>query len=82
MTRVCTILVACILTAGLTACGESGALVAPEAPRYDGGFGGGSGGQTMSTDTTDTTTADPSSTETTTEDTTTERGTLGIGSGG
>lgn len=78
MKRLCTILVLCTLAAGLSACGDAGVLVAPEAPRYDGGFGLGSGGRASA----DTTTVAPSSTETTTEETTSERGTYGMGSGG
>lgn len=71
MRRQCTILVACILAAGLTACGDAGALVAPEAPRYDGGtLTGGSGGRVLA----DTATVAPHSPETTTEETTAERG--------
>lgn len=79
MKRLCTILVLCTLAAGLSACGDSEALLAPEAPRYDGGFGLGSGGRTMHADTT---TVAPSSPETTTDATTAERGGFGIGSGG
>lgn len=32
-----TLLAACILAAGLAACNNSGTLLAPEGPRYDGG---------------------------------------------
>ena len=79
-----TILVVCAFGVGLAACGDATRLVAPGAPRYDGGvFTGGSGGGGANTTQTDTTTAPPSSTETTTDDTSAERGGgMTIGSGG
>lgn len=76
-----TILVACAFGAALAACGDATRVVAPEAPRYDGGvFTGGSGGRTAGANQTDTTTTVPSSTETTTDETTSERG--GVFTGG
>ena len=68
------LLAACMLCVGLAACGSS-SLLAPEAPRFDGGSTIGSGNSTQ-----DTTTV-TSTTEPTVDDTTTERGGFTIGSG-
>lgn len=72
MTR-CTLLAACMLCLGLAACGDS-SLIAPEGPRFDGGytFGGGNRADT-------TTTATPSTGTTVT--TTAERGGYTFGGG-
>lgn len=72
-----TILVACAFGVGLAACGDASHVVAPEAPRYDGGFTVGGGNRAMS-DTS--TTVVTSSTETTTGETT-ERGGHTFGGG-
>lgn len=72
MKRLCTILVACLLAAGLAACGDTGVLLAPDSPRYQSDRDRvDSGGRVTRKDTA---TAAPSSTEVTTEETTTERG--------
>lgn len=44
----CTLLAACMLCLGLAACGGS-PLLAPEAPRFDGGFTAGSGNRAVDT---------------------------------
>lgn len=48
-----TILVACAFGTGLAACGDATRVVAPEAPRHDGGFTAGEGHRATS-DTTST----------------------------
>lgn len=58
-------LLACLLGAGLTACGESSVPLAPEGPRFDGGGALGSGHRSLVADTT--TTVVIPSTETTTD---------------
>jgi hypothetical protein len=83
MKTLCTILVACAFAVALAACGDPTRVVAPEAPRYDGGtFTIGSGGRASTTTQADTTTAAPSPTETTADGTTAERGVFTAGSGG
>lgn len=75
MRKLYTLSAACVLSAGLSACSQS-PLLAPESPRFDGGYTYGSGNRT------DSTTVVVSSTDTTTEDgTTTERGGHTGGSG-
>ena len=77
-----TILVACAFGVGLAACGDATSLVAPEAPRSDGGvFTGGSGGRAGDSMHTDTTAATPAA-GVTAEGTSAERGTYTVGSGG
>ena len=69
------LLAASVLCMGVAACGDS-SLVAPEAPRFDGGHGFGSGNRTGSTFTV-TTAGDTTSAPSVTAD----RGGFGIGSG-
>lgn len=74
-----TLLAALALTAGLAACGDSSALVAPEAPRFDSGHTYGSGNRD---ETTTSTTATIPSTEATSDSiAVTDRGGHGLGSG-
>lgn len=94
MKKLCTLLAACALSAGLTACGQS-SLLAPESPSYDGGSTIGSGNRAQSSavaqdggftagsgNSTESTSVVTSSTETTTEDgATAERGGYTYGSG-
>jgi hypothetical protein len=74
-----TILVAGAFGVGLVACGDATRAVAPEAPRFDGGFTVGGGHRAMSSDTS--TTAAPSSAETTAGDGFAERGGFTVGGG-
>lgn len=70
-----TLLAACVLCAGLSACGPS-SLLAPESPRYDGGSTFGTGHST------DSTTVVVSVEDVTTDDgTTAERGGFTAGTG-
>jgi hypothetical protein len=72
-----TILVACAFGGALAACGDATLAVAPEAPRYDGGFTVGGGHRATS----DSTTAAPSPTETTADSVSAERGGFTVGGG-
>ncbi len=75
-----TILVVCIVGAGLAACSDSGTLVAPEGPRYDGGSHTVGSGSRFGSDSTSAVTP---LTETTADDGTANRGgshTVGSGS--
>jgi hypothetical protein len=69
----CTLLAACMLCLGLAACGDS-SLLAPEGPRFDGGYTFGSGNRADTTTTTTPTT--PTATGTSAE-----RGGYTFGSG-
>ena len=69
----CTLLAACMLCLGLAACGDS-SLLAPEGPRFDGGYTIGGGNRA------DTTAVTPV-TGTTATGTTAERGGYTIGGG-
>jgi hypothetical protein len=73
-----TILVACAFGGVLAACGDATLAVAPEAPRYDGGFTVGGGHRAIGSDST---TAAPSPTETTADSVSAERGGFTVGSG-
>ncbi|HEX7243237.1 MAG TPA: hypothetical protein VF263_23330 [Longimicrobiaceae bacterium] len=55
MKKVRTILMACVMSAGLASCGETSMLLAPESPRQNGGYTIGSGGRAMAADSTSTT---------------------------
>ena len=75
MKKLYTLLAACALSAGLSACGQS-SVISPESPRYDGGSTFGTGHST------DSTAVVISATETTTEDgVTAERGGFTAGTG-
>ena len=74
-----TLLAALALTAGLTACGDSSALIAPEAPQFDSGHTYGSGNRDETT--TNTTTATPSPEATSDSIAVTDRGGHTYGSG-
>lgn len=78
MKNLCVLLSACVLSVGITACGEpSPTLTAPDAARFDGGYTFGGGNKS------DSTTVATSSGETTTksDSTTTERGGHTFGGG-